>query len=216
MGKLHSWLLNHRSKGAIASVAVTIGAVALGVAVVAALREGGDATPATAGGSGCEDKVRSFDRYPLLYLGEEFEGLPLVSCEYHVSPGTSYGTPPTERYVFIYGRCTIPPDRTDGGCAVPLQVTVYPPCGPSITPKADVSKQQLRGVDVRILRNDAVYVETSAYKAKISVGQVAGQRLALTTRAFDALRGANDLAAGVSEQSRLTDASAVQPGLACE
>jgi hypothetical protein len=75
----------------------------------------------------CEDELlQAFDAYPLLYLGDTFEGLPLSYCLRRQEGGTFDGIPPTDRFVFVYGTCTIKPGRSS--CAVPLQVSVYPRC----------------------------------------------------------------------------------------
>ena len=58
---------------------------------------------------------RSFDRFPVYYLGESFEGLALTE------------TPPAgERLAsFVYGSCE---PTGDTGCAPPLEVQTWPAC----------------------------------------------------------------------------------------
>jgi hypothetical protein len=53
---------------------------------------------------------------PLYFVGRQFAGLPLT----HVESGGD------GRALFIYGTCVIPPEQTEGGCAPPLQIQVFP------------------------------------------------------------------------------------------
>ena len=53
---------------------------------------------------------------PLYYVGSGFRGLPLTHVEVE-SAG---------RALFAYGTCVIPAAQTDGGCAVPIQIQIFP------------------------------------------------------------------------------------------
>jgi len=60
-------------------------------------------------------QIREADGAPLYYAGREFEGLPLTHVEFE----------PPGRGLFGYGTCEIPAG-TDGGCAPPAQVQIFP------------------------------------------------------------------------------------------
>ena len=60
--------------------------------------------------------ARAYDRFPLYWVGEEFEGLPLV----HVD-----ARPESDIVAFVYGDCDPPPE---GGCSPPLQIQIMALC----------------------------------------------------------------------------------------
>lgn len=153
----------------------------------------------------CEELVRTFDAYPLLYLGDSFEGLPLVGCDRRQSAGTDYGRPPTDSFAFVYGTCTIKPGQS--ACAVPLSVILYPRCDPPPPTDPGIPTEAIRGSEAKVLRTGALFVETPRYTVKISAGNAAGA--ALARRAFLELRGANPLAAGLTPNKPLADAALI-------
>lgn len=172
---------------------------------------------AGAGLEACRALIAGFQDYPLVYVGEKFEGLPLTTCMRNQTSGTSYGIPPTDQVIFIYGTCTLDFSVPDPSCAPPIQIHVYPSCMP--TPVVAVSSGQTRrGVDTAFLnRGSSVIADASRYRVKISaaVGDTAANQ-ALALRAFDALRGANPLAAGIGGGSPLTAlGNAPQPAAPC-
>ena len=62
------------------------------------------------------EQARSFDEFPLVYAGEQVEGLPLVAIARRDD---------TADYVsFVYGDCRPPP--LEGGCAPPAEIQVWP------------------------------------------------------------------------------------------
>jgi len=72
--------------------------------------------------------ARTFNEYPVYYLGQEYQGLPLVQVIRIDWPGSFPDDPelnrPDHEVIFIYGDCTIPPGEES--CPVPLSVSVRP------------------------------------------------------------------------------------------
>jgi hypothetical protein len=69
------------------------------------------------------DEAKGFLRFPLYYAGDSVNGHPLTAVE--------HDTHPAEVISFLYGDCTPPraPDGSyDGGCALPVEVQVWPAC----------------------------------------------------------------------------------------
>lgn len=83
--------------------------------------------PAAVGGQGQPvaaeklQEARDFKEWPLYWLGESFDSLPLTGIDF-LTP--EQGMPTMRAVSFIYGTCTPPPDA--GGCAAPLNIQVDP------------------------------------------------------------------------------------------
>jgi len=109
-----------------AFVVIVIGIVAA-LVVVTRPSSRGTGTAASSPGPVTRDEAAQFDGYPLLWLGESFEGLPLTDIVRAISSDDpNYSTPTgQDAFYFIYGDCT---PSADGGCAPPLQVLVTPRC----------------------------------------------------------------------------------------
>lgn len=155
----------------------------------------------------CEELIGTFDAYPLLYLGESFEDLPLNYCRRRQTSAIADRVPPTDSFVFAYGTCTIKPGRSS--CNLPLQVIVYPRCDPPPPTDPKTPTEAIRGVQAKVLRTAALFVETPQYTVKVSAGieDVAGD--ALVRRAFLELRGANALAQKLTADKPLADPALV-------
>lgn len=65
------------------------------------------------------DRAATFDRFPLYWLGESFEGHELAAIE-----GVGESGPGV---VLIYGECT-PDGGLEPSCAPPVQVQIFPLC----------------------------------------------------------------------------------------
>jgi hypothetical protein len=152
----------------------------------------------------CQELLEKFDAYPLVYLGDSFEGLPLTYCARRQSAGSDYGRPATESFFFIYGDCVIQPGRDS--CAPPLQVIVYPRCGPSLAGGV-MRAESVRGVTAKVLATPAYFIETPYYNVKVSGGNRTRDAEALTRSAIEQLRGANALAEPLTRDKSLADAT---------
>lgn len=148
-------------------------AVALAAALVAA----------SCGGSNADvDAAKDFDAYPLLWAGEEFEGLPVTHVDVD-GPG--------EFATIIYGTCE-PSDGNEPSCTPPLQLQIQPLC----THLADVARapiwkrRAIRGAPVGTIDSAPVLfsrgVQVKAYRGE-------GSDPGLAWRALVALRSANDV-----------------------
>jgi hypothetical protein len=75
------------------------------------------------------EDARHFDEYPVYWLGESFQGLPLTDVARMDWPGAFPGKPyndPWHEVSFTYGDCDIAPGEES--CAMPLSVGVRPYC----------------------------------------------------------------------------------------
>lgn len=69
------------------------------------------------------EKAQGFTRFPIYYAGNSVSGYPLT--------GVLHDSHPAEVISFVYGDCTPPRDSEghyDGGCALPVEVQVWPAC----------------------------------------------------------------------------------------
>jgi len=143
-----------------------------------------------------------FNGFPLVWLGDEFEGqiLPIDGVIAVSSPGNGRH-PPYQRVDFLYGDCVVPDNERS--CPIPLQVSVYPWCGPELSPRVVGEKVDLPGA-IEALRytqgGGHLYIRTEGYIAIIISS--ASDMEAQIVRAADALRGANNLAALTGEEQR--------------
>jgi hypothetical protein len=124
------------------------------------------------------EKARSFDAYPLYWVGEEFEGLKLTN----VATGGVGAS-------FTYGTCEITGDH---GCAAPLQIQVFPLCFHSslVSPDGIWTRRQIRGAPVGAA-DGAPLMFTRHIEIKVYRGQ--GSDPGLPLRALHALRSFNDV-----------------------
>lgn len=67
-------------------------------------------------------EARDFKEFPLYWLGESFESLPLTKIVWFTP---ERGFPTQDVVDFAYGTCTPPPE---GGCSPPLVIQVEPVC----------------------------------------------------------------------------------------
>jgi len=78
------------------------------------------------------EEAKEFKEFPVYWLGESFQDLPLERISRYVwsDPSADSGglDQSQDRFTLIYGKCTIPVGQDDGGCPVPLQVGITPYC----------------------------------------------------------------------------------------
>lgn len=125
--------------------------------------------------------ARAYDRFPLYWVGEEFEGLPLV----HVD-----ARPESDIVAFVYGDCDPPPE---GGCSPPLQIQIMALC-----PHLEIVRlpesgngRAIRGAPVG-RADGAPVLLTSAVQIRAYWGE--GADAGIARRALAALRSVNDVA----------------------
>jgi hypothetical protein len=105
-------------------------ALLLGGIVWAVVGRGDGTTSVTADplASAVED-ARKFEGFPVYWLGESFQGLPLVAVHRIDYPGAFPGKPynhPWHEVSFDYGDCTIAPGESS--CPMPLTIDTRPYC----------------------------------------------------------------------------------------
>lgn len=163
-------------------------------------REGGEikeiAIPqAVAQGSGelTVEELVDLREIPVFWLGESYQGLPLVDISYLRGPGRPDGSrPPFERVQLIYGICDFPEgDPETARCVPPLAVTTERFClnKPSWLASSVRSEGpfEIRGALAQQTKSHNLHVYTGA--STIIVFAAAGDDAAV--EAAWALRGAN-------------------------
>lgn len=132
------------------------------------------------------EAARSFEGYPLYWVGERFGEWELEYVE--VRPG-GFTT-------FSYGTCEIGWFQ-DGGCAPPLQLQIQPLCAfLEFVARAPIWKRrEVRGAPVGTI-DGAPVLFTNRVQVKVYRGQ--GSDPGLPLRALRALRSANSVAPVVS------------------
>src|SRR4030042_3000119 len=146
-----------RLRFALILLVLAAGAFVVTGLAVSVLEDGGGApaAPASAGQIRWTiEDARQFDEFPLYWLGESYEGLPLTDIirakyEYEVHPQEApfmgQNVMKENLVGFVYGTCT---PGSDGGCVPPLVVRVEPYC---VNPNLKVKKAFTPGLpfDVR-------------------------------------------------------------------
>ncbi len=117
------------------------------------------------------DDMRKFKEFPVYWLGESFQGLPLERVARMDYPGGFPGKPynhPWHEVTFIYGHCTIAPGRSS--CRVPLTIATRPYCEvpPEVVlgPARTAPPEEIRGAMVHRMGRSQMRVWTS----NVSIG----------------------------------------------
>lgn len=147
-------------------------------------------------------QVEEFNEYPLLWLGEEFEGLTLDRVIRQQTAATAYH-PAMDSVDFIYGECIPPDDSTP--CRNALQITVDGPCAPKLAEHHRGKTTLVRSAVVNVAADQTVRLESDAFSVSIFVGRIEdpAEREAFALRAMAALRGGNALASSITQSSAL-------------
>ena len=138
---------------------------------------GGPAQPASAGQLRWTiEDAKQFREFPLYWLGESYEGLPLTKIiRYRYDPEPPIPATEAENIVlFIYGSCTPGPDS---GCAPPLSIRVEPYCmkpREGFAPAVRGAPFEVRGVPAEQIAGD-LRIWTSAVSVKIFTDGQAAQ-----------------------------------------
>jgi len=127
------------------------------------------------------DAARTFDRYPLYWVGEHFEEWDLEHVEVRPDGFTT----------FSYGTCEVEFGE-EGGCPVPLQIQVQPLCAYlEFVARAPIWKRrEVRGAPVGTI-DSAPVLFTNRVQVKVYRGQ--GSDPGLPMRALRALRSVNSV-----------------------
>lgn len=158
------------TRGSVTTVIVLLSALAL----AGCSRTVGDGDPDI-------DAARTFDGYPLYWVGEHFEEWDLE----HVSVRRSGFS------VFHYGTCELELFE-EGGCPTPLQIQIQPLCTYlEVVARAPIWKRrEVRGAPVGTI-DSAPVLFTNRVQVKVYRGQ--GSDPGLPLRALRALHSANDV-----------------------
>jgi hypothetical protein len=161
-----------RKRMVYAVIAFGLLALLLGGIVWAVVGRGDGTTPATASPvTWTLEDAREFEDFPVYWLGESFQGLPLVAVQRIHYPGAFPGKPyddPRNEVAFLYGDCTIAPGET--GCPVPLTIVIQPYCDVPPEVVADAVKigppEEIRGAVAQRTGKSKVRLWTS----NVSIG----------------------------------------------
>jgi hypothetical protein len=196
----------HSISAILVVCAVALISVAAGASGFLLLRSDAQPPAATAQDTAGSFDATSFDEFPLLSLGDEFEGLPLTHVVHQV------GGPSGDQQMitFIYGDCVM--KNPDTPCPAPLQVTNYSSCGPDIASQTLRDQIEVRGVATRHYGpHGHLFLKTQSSKAIIISSALDNEDQAV--RAARALVGHNTLAKALRKQDRLD--KTVGKGKAC-
>ena len=134
------------------------------------------------------DSAAKFDRFPVYWLGDEFEGYELTHVE-----AEDWST----AAVLIYGTCE--PSGYDGGCAPPVQVQDFPLChhldAVALPPKE--RRRMVRGAPVGA-QDGAPVLLTRRTQIKVYRGVGTDSDPGISLRALEALRSLNTVSPVVS------------------
>jgi hypothetical protein len=144
----------------------------------------------------CLELASSFEEFPLLFLGESFEGHELRMCSYEVraasfTPDGRPYHPGFERFSFVYGHCTNPPGKS---CELPLTIDIEPICGPK---SWGDEQSTVRGAPGGAHPDGDVTITNRSFRVRILPAHsrtTAADRAGLALRAAEALVPANSLA----------------------
>lgn len=136
------------------------------------------------------DELKEFRDFPVFWLGEEYQGLPVTGItHYRESGAPEIGIPPQEDVAVTYGTCTPPEPPLEGGCVPPITVFSERPC--SMPPSLLVEEakngpeRRMRGATVQVVVSGNVLV----YFGQTMVNIASTRDVGLA--AVGALRGAN-------------------------
>jgi hypothetical protein len=167
--------LSHMNMKRMVYAAIGLGLLALLLAgiVWAVVGRGDGATSVTVGpGVTTVDDMREFEGFPVYWLGESFQGLPVVAVQRIDYPGAFPGKPyddPRNEVAFLYGDCTIAPGESS--CPVPLSIATRPYCEvpPEVVAQVRTgSLEEIRGAMVQRMGGSQVQVWTSNVSISIN------------------------------------------------
>jgi hypothetical protein len=149
-----------------AVIALGLLALLLGGIVWAVVGRGDGTTSATAGPvTWTLEDAREFEGFPVYWLGESFQGLPLTVVKRIDYPGAFPGKPyddPRNEVRFVYGKCTIAPGESS--CPMPLTIAIRPYCEVPPEVIADTVKigppEEIRGALVQRMGEGRMQVWT--------------------------------------------------------
>lgn len=161
---------------------------------------------------GCAEKAKAYQDHALVYLGDEFEGLPLRTCRARYFPATDYGIPESQFFVFVYGCVPVASDEGDR-CVAELQVTIFPCDAPELADEVkEKGELKLRGTKASKKLDGSAYLEGPTVNVMVSPGRHTQDGAEQVERAVKKLKGANDLAASFDESASFSDTEKIKPG----
>lgn len=165
----------------------------------------------------CEEQMREFADYPLLYAGPEVLGYPLMGCRHNKTEdrfapdGTRYHEA-TDSFTFVYGNCDIPPGGSS--CPIPVSIIVYPPCHSSLASGAAKERTLVRGAEALVKSDGSLRIEAPTHKLTIyGPGASVEESKENAVRIGEALVSANALADSLTRGAGLS--TALGPSTVC-
>lgn len=146
------------------------------------------------------EAAKEFDRFPLYWVGEEFQGLPLTGISRSYRP---HLFPPEDDVVFLYGESCTP----GGGCSIPLQILVEPYC---YTQPGMIASEAKEGEVFKVRGADAQYISSGLrlWMGSVSVRiGAAPERMEAVAQALVTANALEATAAGAAFPELHTDCS---------
>jgi hypothetical protein len=143
-------------------------------------------------GNADAETARDFDRHPIYWLGDEFEGLELEHFE----------SDHTEFVTLVYGTCE---PSGEGGCAPPLQLQIQFICSHlrEVTRSPIWKTRRVRGAPVGTVDGAPVLLSE---RVQVKVYRGEGPDPGVELRALEALRSANDVEPVIREDDAIPPA----------
>lgn len=201
--------MKHLMPLALLAAAAVLAALA-GAARQLTMESEGYATLSPSQSSAAE--ATQFDQYPLFWLGEAFDNLPLAAVIRDLRSDDPTSAVPTARdgFYFVYGDCTA---SAHGGCAPPLQLYVTLRCymPPELLDPVGITKS------LGVARGGAVtldiYGDVTMWTGEVSV-TIFSSTDELSDRAIAALEPANLAALGSDATNVITGYDGLRSNLA--
>lgn len=190
--------MKHLSIKKIVALGLLVAAIPAGFFLASMLARGGEKVQEAVPEALAQDEqhltvqqLREFPDFPVFWLGEEFQGLPLMNIQYRYDVGPPDRIrPPAGVVVIIYGDCE-PDPGSEGSCPAPLTVFTDAPCLNKPSLLAESARQgppfEIRGAQAQWALSGHLFLYTG--ESGIQIISTIGDEVALD--AADTLVGAN-------------------------
>ncbi len=194
-GGMNRTVMHLRSLAVVVTIAVVAGACGASPQTSAPTAVAGERQ------SGMQNtEIEQFDAFPLFWLGDEFEGLPLNFVRDERRPDRVPGIK-MHSVTMVYGDCR--PQGSASSCPAPLQITVHGFCGPTLA--AGVARPDASLRDAAVAGADRGHLSLTFATGKVMViSSIGDDPDAQARRIAMQIRGANQLARDVGPGESFT------------
>ncbi len=201
-------MLNRRNAHMVLAVAMMVAAAAIGFAISRLALTSPPAGARADALLACKEAMSGFQRFPLVYAGDEVLGHPLSGCQKSetaplLDQSGTVALPSAEQFNIAYGDCEIPPNAES--CPVPVTIVIDPPRGPTLPASRVRERVLLRGVEVMVKVDGSARLELPSMSVSVfTFGNDYAERRANALAVFASLKGANDAARQLAADSPLS------------